>query len=330
MKKFYRILIINVLSIIILWFTANITISLADVGSFEDYDSGSDWGDSSDWGGSSWSSSDWGSSSSRDYSSSGFGFNHSSGGGSLRIGEFFMILIVLAPFIIMGVLFSIIKYMQNGDRMYKRMQSPYYPRKNQEREVKISDTLTANQIQQFDPLFNKEEFLSFAKNVFIKLQEAWMDRDWSAVRMFETTELFERHQRQLQGYIDRHQINMLEKICIESAYLKSFRFSGDKEILRVLINSKMIDYIIDENTGNIIKGDTTTERHNTYELTFIRTEGMKTNDENSGVKTTNCPNCGAPIKITSSGKCEYCGSVVTTGKYDWVLSNLSLGGRSYK
>ena len=33
-----------------------------------------------------------------------------------------------------------------------------------------------------------------------------------------------------------------------------------------------------------------------------------------------CPNCGAPTKITSSGKCEYCGSVITIGSHDWVLA----------
>ena len=35
-----------------------------------------------------------------------------------------------------------------------------------------------------------------------------------------------------------------------------------------------------------------------------------------------CPNCGAKTQITVSGKCEYCGSVLTTGEYNWALSNL--------
>ena len=37
-----------------------------------------------------------------------------------------------------------------------------------------------------------------------------------------------------------------------------------------------------------------------------------------------CPNCGAPIKGTSFGVCEYCGSTVTTGMYDWVLSDFGV------
>ena len=36
----------------------------------------------------------------------------------------------------------------------------------------------------------------------------------------------------------------------------------------------------------------------------------------------NCPNCGAPTEITSSGKCEYCKSIITTGDHDWVLSDI--------
>ena len=84
----------------------------------------------------------------------------------------------------------------------------------------------------------------------------------------------------------------------------------------------MADYIIDETTSKVLKGDKQTERVNTYLLTFIRKDGVKTMPGTIEVNTTNCPNCGAPTLITSSGKCEYCGSVLTTGEYNWVLSNL--------
>ena len=52
-----------------------------------------------------------------------------------------------------------------------------------------------------------------------------------------------------------------------------------------------------------------------------KTEGDGTKDEKK-TKTTNCPNCGAPTEITSTGRCPYCHSVITTKQYDWVLDNL--------
>ena len=59
-----------------------------------------------------------------------------------------------------------------------------------------------------------------------------------------------------------------------------------------------------------------------YKMTFERTKGTLTKKGTEKLDAKNCPNCGAPLKITSSGKCEYCGSIVSTGVHDWVLSNI--------
>ena len=179
-----------------------------------------------------------------------------------------------------------------------------------------------NKIQQTDPNFNKEEFVAWSKNLFIKLQQAWTNRDWETIRTFETESLFEQHKNQLQGYIDNNQINVMDRICVNYANLYNYRVEGDKEILVVRLNSRMEDYIIDATTKQVLKGEKGLDKVNTYLLTFIRKQGVKTQAGTTEVNTTNCPNCGAPTKITSSGKCEYCGSVITTGEYNWVLSNL--------
>lgn len=74
--------------------------------------------------------------------------------------------------------------------------------------------------------------------------------------------------------------------------------------------------------GEVLEGNKTTDRINRYKLTFVRKTGVLTKEGEKGHSTTNCPNCGAPTQITSAGKCEYCGSIITTGEHDWVLSNL--------
>lgn len=59
----------------------------------------------------------------------------------------------------------------------------------------------------------------------------------------------------------------------------------------------------------------------TYEWTMIRTKGMQTGAAD-GVTTYSCPNCGAPMDLTYSAKCEYCGSVANNSKYDWVIAQI--------
>ena len=313
MKKLKNFLITFFLIIITL-FISNLMIQIfsttvyADVGSFEDYSSGSDWGSSSWDSGSSWSSSSW----DDDYSGDGI-FIFGGGFGSIL---FWIVIIII---------FIIVKNSKKGS-MHNRAtnynkQSESYRMKNMQ-QLEARQTQIENKIQINDPDFNKEEFIAWSKNLFIKLQQAWTARDWSTIRIFETENLFEQHKNQLQGYINNNQINVMDRICVNYAHLYNYKVEGDKEILTVRLNSRMADYIIDATTKEVLKGDKHTERVNTYLLTFIRKNGVKTKPGTIEVNTTNCPNCGAPTQITSSGKCDYCGSVITTGEYSWALSNL--------
>ena len=292
MKRFFK----NSLKVLALLLATCIVLSRpiqADVGYFSSYDSGSSSSDSS-WS----SSSDWSSSSSRRSSSS------SSNGASITASIITIIFIAI-------IYYAILK---------GRMKS------NEKLSTHITTTDNTNsvetKIRQIDPNFSAENFMAFAKEVFIKLQTAWMERKWEEIRPFESNELFEQHRQQLQYLIDKNQINMMEKICVRHTHLNNFRQDGDKEILEMTLKSAMKDYTIDATTKKVVQGNPNEDVYMTYKLTFIRKVGVKTKEGTDQKSTTNCPNCGAPTKITSSGKCEYCGSIITTGEHGWVLSNL--------
>lgn len=177
-------------------------------------------------------------------------------------------------------------------------------------------------IRQTDPMFSEEKFLNWTKDVFIKLQTAWTKREWTIIRPFESNELFETHATQLQEYIREGKINVIERVAVQQANLSSFLQDGDKEVIKVNLDAVMRDYIIDEKTNKVLEGKPKEDQYMRYTLTFMRKTGVKTQEGKSNMSTTNCPNCGAPTQITSAGQCEYCGSVITTGEHDWVLSNL--------
>lgn len=285
-KNISKILVIFAFVFFVM-FCFNNTFTFADYGDFESYDSGSSW------------DSDWDSGSSYSYSSS-------SGG---TLGSFITVVII---FIIIGIYIS--KVQKNGNIIpYNTPQGRAYTTVNQE-EVE-------NKIQETDPLFNKDEFLSWASDLFVKLQYAWSDRNLESIRAFETPELYEQTQEQVDRYIKNKQINVLERVSVNFAKLYKFERQGDRDNLTIMLESKMIDYIIDEDTRKIIKGDTN-NKYNHYLLTFVRNTGTKTREDGAKVETMNCPNCGAPTEITSSGKCPYCGSVITTDDHGWSLASL--------
>ena len=322
MKKFFRYLMIALIIAVVLVMTITHNKSIADVGSFEDYDSGSSWSSGSSSSSGSWSSSSssWGSESSssrsddRSYSSSS---GYSGTGTPMNSTEagiimFAFIFVFVAVIVILLTLMYINNHSDDEKTSY-HYQSTYNfdTEENVERKIKA-----------VDELFDKQEFLSWTSNLFVKLQNAWTARDWNSIRIFETSALFEQHQKQLQGYIDRKQINVMEAIQVLSVELADFKQTGFKDVVTVVLKSRMVDYIVDETTGGVIKGDKVTYRYSTYKLDFIRTTGEKTKPGPIEINTTNCPNCGAITQITSAGKCEYCGSVITTGEHNWALSNL--------
>lgn len=311
-----RKIFVSVILVFILLFSS---FSQADVGDFESYDSSwdSDWSSSSSW------DSDWGSdwSSSSSYSDWGYGpsYGYSSyDGGGMSIVFFIFVIFV----------FVILQKAKSGNNTMYRETTNHDTRRNNNYQgagyvrSQVRSEAVADNVRKVDKHFNDEQFLAMVKNLFVKLQTAWSERNWETIRPLESEALFEQHEKQLKGYIDRKQINKIERICVNFAELVSFAQDNEKDILVVALNSSMTDYIIDEESGKVLKGSKDHRVTNTYKLTFIRKKGIVTEEGTDEKKTTNCPNCGAPTTITSSGKCEFCGSVITIGAHDWVLGDM--------
>ena len=179
-----------------------------------------------------------------------------------------------------------------------------------------------NAITRTDPNFSSEKFIGWVKEVFITLQNAWSERDFEKVRPFEKEELYKQHTELIKQYIENGKINVLDRINVNQAYLFKYYRDSQYEFMHVYIQARMTDYIKDEKTGKVLQGNPNTEYHLQYIYTFMRKVGVLTDPVKSGKSTVACPHCGAPTSVTSSGKCEYCGFISTTGEFDWVLSNI--------
>ena len=196
---------------------------------------------------------------------------------------------------------------------------------NNQANADVTTDLTeyvANNIREIDPAFSSDKFIGFAREVFMKIQEAWTAKDWKPIRPFESENLFNQHKQQLDEYIRLGKTNVVEKIAIKHCSLHAFQQDGDKEVLTVWLNAVMRDYVIDDATKKVLESDPNRDWYMKYEMVFNRKAGVKTDPTRKGNAVTNCPNCGAPTEITSAGQCPYCGSIVTNGEHDWVLTDI--------
>jgi len=270
-------------------------ITPVDVGNNNDYGGGGGGGG----GGGNWGGTDWGTDNHSTSSSSGGDFYP----GGLIGG---LVVLVVVIFVLKG----------NKNRgSIPAAQAPSHTPGNHETEIVPA-------IQAIDPNFSRDSFINWGNEVFITLQQAWTARDWAKIRPFEKEELFRQHEMQLQEYIDTGRINIIGRINIRQAYLHRYQRDAQYEYLTVYMETRMTDYIIDEKTKNVVKGDPNRDYFLNYLLTYMRKTGVKTDPARSNRSTVSCPDCGAPVSVTSAGRCEYCDFIITTGEHDWVLSSL--------
>ena len=304
-KRFARLLILLLALALCLTLGAY---SLADAGNFS---GGSDWGGggssfggSSDWGSSSWDSgSSWSSGSTYD---SGSSYSSSSGDslGCLGGNLFTVIIIVI-------VVIVVLRYLRSGAG--NSGGSSVYNAAVEEPGLPL-DTL-----KQKDPAFNEQILLEKVGNQYIQMQNAWQEKKWEPMRAIMTDALYNQMARQLQTLIDAKQTNHVERIAVLESRIIRYAVEGDNDVLVVRLSTRITDYTKDDRTGAIVSGSTTRELFMVYDWKLTRQKDMKTLAQPS-VTQISCPNCGAPLDINHSGKCPYCGTVVTLKDHDWALS----------
>jgi len=173
-----------------------------------------------------------------------------------------------------------------------------------------------------DPAFSEQQFEDLASTAFFKVQEAWTKRDMNIAKAFISPTLFGRFESQLSGFKSEGKINKMDKLAVGSVELAEAVHDGAFDYVTAKIEASAADYIVDQKTGKVLSGSQEPQPFTEY-WTFLRSDSVKTKSGGDQIQSQHCPNCGAPLQVNAVGKCEYCGSELTSGAFSWVLSEIS-------
>jgi predicted lipid-binding transport protein (Tim44 family) len=112
-------------------------------------------------------------------------------------------------------------------------------------------------IRQMDPAFDEQKFKDQCMDAFFKIQGAWANRDMSAARNYLTEEM----NRIIQGDADdlkrNGRINRLENIAVRTVEISEAWQEAGNDFITVRFYANVLDYTIDEKTGQVISGSKT-------------------------------------------------------------------------
>lgn len=268
---------------------------IADAGSFS---GGSDYG-GSDWssGGSDWSS-DW-SSGSDDYYYSG------DGSGSMDISTVVVIIIIVV------VLISAMRKKKGGSSGGSHIAGA-------QRTVL---PMTIEDLKKQDPAFSEEKMKEKIGNLYVRMQECWQNKTWEEMRTSMDDAIFNQFNAQLNSLIKAGKTNYVDDIAVLGVDLTGFGQDDKHDIVTALVRVRIKDYTVDDATGAVVSGSKTAEKFMTYEWTMIRTKGAKSFEQTADA-AKNCPNCGAPLDLNATARCQYCGAVIQSADFDWVIKTI--------
>ena len=313
-RKLFKAFIAALIAVLIM---ALPIIGHADVGGFSgDYDYGDSWDSGSDW------DSDWGSDWDDDWDSSDSDYifvgdtDDFTGDEDIGLAGGCCFVMIFVIFIII-VLSRKNKGGGNGGGGSKNNAGA----RPQGAKPVSKQTVDPVELKAKDPNFSEQEILEKVSNQYVQMQNCWQDKNWEPMRALMTDALWSQLNRQLDVLKNNGQTNYIERIAVLGTRIVGYHADKVNDNLVIELRTRITDYTVNDATGEVVSGSKTAEKFMTYEWTLIRSVDKDTDDKED-MSDPHCPNCGAPIAINHSAKCEYCGQVLTVDDYDWVISSM--------
>lgn len=176
--------------------------------------------------------------------------------------------------------------------------------------------MTIEELEKLDNTFNQANFISKCNNIFVKFFTAIMMDNLNEVDHFISDKVYQYGENIISPLRNNNYKQIYDELNVKSSRIQQVSKDNNNHKIIVFLESRYMDYIIDEN-GNTIEGNDTERIQVDYLLTFAK----RINATDQGI-AKKCDSCSSPMNVNSTGICEFCGSTYKQEKHDWVLTNI--------
>jgi predicted lipid-binding transport protein (Tim44 family) len=128
-------------------------------------------------------------------------------------------------------------------------------------------------IAQMDPGFDETRFRDGCLDTFFKIQGAWAVRDMSPVRNLLTDEMYRTIENDAERLKTEKKINKLDNIAVRTTDIVEAWQESGKDYITVRFYANLLDYTVDEATGQVVTGSRTDPVKFEEYWTFVRQVG---------------------------------------------------------
>lgn len=178
-----------------------------------------------------------------------------------------------------------------------------------------------NEVRAADPSFDAGRMCARTETAFFKIQSAWSGHDLKPVRSFVSDGVYERFGLQIQEQQDLGLFDKMDQLRLEQVSLAQFHRGDVFDAITLRMDASAVDYKASLTTGQWVSGSTAATPWTEY-WTFLRRAGVGS-VRDGGLIEGRCPNCGGDVSINQNAACGYCGALLRSGEFDWVLCEIT-------
>jgi predicted lipid-binding transport protein (Tim44 family) len=127
-----------------------------------------------------------------------------------------------------------------------------------------------------DPAFDESRFQDGCMDTFFKIQGAWGTRDMSTVRSLLTDEMYHTIQNDAERLKLEKKINKLDNIAVRTTDIVEAWQESGRDYITIRFYANLVDYTVDESTGQVVTGSRTDPVKFEEFWTFTRMAGNNT------------------------------------------------------
>jgi predicted lipid-binding transport protein (Tim44 family) len=124
-----------------------------------------------------------------------------------------------------------------------------------------------------DRSFDPDRFLKTAQDIFFKVQGAWNKQDTTALRSLCGSELMQTWDQELNSLRARGQQNKMENIALRESEITEAWTENGQDYITVRLHANLLDYTVDQKSGNVVSGNNTEPIEFEEYWTFTRPVG---------------------------------------------------------
>ncbi len=176
-----------------------------------------------------------------------------------------------------------------------------------------------------DPAFDLVAFLDQVKSLFLRVQAAWASGELGPVRRDLSDATFQRFRVQLDLLRAQAVRNVTADMAVLDLQPVGLERTSAFDTLHVRIRAQARDLDVPVSLSldeAMARARRAPLEPFTEVWSFVRRPGTRSRTDGA-LPPGKCPNCGAPFDGGAAGNCTYCGAIVNSGAYDWVLAEIT-------